>query len=85
MKIITPGQPKKKIYRAKCQHCGCEFEYEEAEVKYVDAVFTSVLILKCPEVGCGKMVAPSSAPVREEEVKAEPTRVHQPSEVRPHG
>lgn len=82
MKIITPGRPKNKIYRAKCHHCGCEFEYDCAETKNMPvALFRDALIVKCPQPFCGGCVAHSENNLTREEEAGPGFEWHDPQGV----
>lgn len=69
MKIITPGRLKNKIYRAKCHHCGCEFEYDRMNWRFLPfGIFTYVTVVKCAQELCGQDVLHDDKNlVREEE------------------
>lgn len=54
MKIITRGTPlRQKSYQATCRKCGCVFQFQREEAKYVsDQRDGDALVIKCPEHGC---------------------------------
>lgn len=51
IKILKYGvipKPTKIIYKATCQHCSCEFEFETEDIKSQEKHFGGNITVECP-------------------------------------
>lgn len=59
MKIIKKGNPNGKVYRVTCRHCGCVYEFERKEARFMsDQRDGDALTIDCPECNTTAWVVP---------------------------
>ena len=56
MKVIQQGKNLTPTKRITCDRCGCIFEYDSSDIKYMpeDMIFSEYYYVICPNSSCSK-------------------------------